>query len=363
MKANDRMSTESQVLEKDAEILTRVIEATKHSLDDVERMAKHAGKSGLAGFTEDQAFILMMICQAENRHPIEAIRRYHIIPGNEKRPPSISLRAEVALAEMLGRGWRVEWESDADNGQIQTALFWHQQRCPEGKRVKFAIDEARRAGLVKDWSNWTRWPAEMLRARVVTRAARMLDPAVIAGMIADEEAEDVNAAAIQSAARPAVERLAEKLHQKVAATQTPIPDPAPLIAPTAPSGAMPFEAKSPDPPTEPDRRGEEWRAWIDKEVNEACNEIASAMLDQGASKVDASLIKPQQVYNHLLSDAIKAGRLLAETIQNSKGKRDPELCRAMVAQMWALNPEAVQDEVHGYLAEKISDAVTKGGAK
>jgi len=130
MKANDRMSTESQVLEKDAEILTRVIEATKHSLDDVERMAKHAGKSGLAGFTEDQAFILMMICQAENRHPIEAIRRYHIIPGNEKRPPSISLRAEVALAEMLGRGWRVEWESDADNGQIQTALFWHQSDVP-----------------------------------------------------------------------------------------------------------------------------------------------------------------------------------------------------------------------------------------
>ena len=145
------------------ELLERVVRATR-STRDIEVMAKRAAASRMFGMDENQAFTLMLICEAEGLHPIEALRRYHIIQG---RP---ALRAEVVLADMMKAGWIVEWLTEADNREVQEAEFRHSRKCPAGKRVPFTFNDAKLAGLTgKD--NWRNWTPAMLRAASTQRRA------------------------------------------------------------------------------------------------------------------------------------------------------------------------------------------------
>ncbi len=54
---------------------------------------------------------------------------------------------------------------------------------PGGSFVEFefSIDDAKRAGLVKDGSGWTKYPRAMLRSRAVSEMARTLFPDALAG--------------------------------------------------------------------------------------------------------------------------------------------------------------------------------------
>ncbi len=57
------------------------------------------------------------------------------------------------------------------------------------KIVKFAFDEAVRAGLVKAGGNWTKWPVEMLLARCIARALRQEWRDKVGGRYVPEELE------------------------------------------------------------------------------------------------------------------------------------------------------------------------------
>ena len=62
-------------------------------LASLERMAQAVAKSGLFGLkTPEQALALMLVAQAEGRHPATAAQDYHVIQG---RP---SLKADALLA-------------------------------------------------------------------------------------------------------------------------------------------------------------------------------------------------------------------------------------------------------------------------
>lgn len=66
------------------------------SMPDLERMALAISKSGFYGFkTPDQALAVMLVAQAEGRHPVEAARDYHVIDGKP------TLRADAMLALSL----------------------------------------------------------------------------------------------------------------------------------------------------------------------------------------------------------------------------------------------------------------------
>lgn len=147
---------------------------------DVERMAQAIVKSNLFGMkTPEQALALMLIAQAEGRHPASAAQDYHIIQG---RP---ALKSDAMLARFLSAGGKVEWRAYTD--EKVDAVFSH----PQGGAIRLAwtIEQARKIGLANK-DNWKNYPRAMLRARVISEAIRTVFPGVAVGMYVPEEVQD-----------------------------------------------------------------------------------------------------------------------------------------------------------------------------
>ena len=148
---------------------------------DVERMAIAFAKSSLFGAkTPDQAFALMMIAQAEGKHPAIACQEYDIIQG---RP---ALKSAAKLGRFQQSGGAVVWKVHTDTEVI--GIFSHPQ-APEPIEIMWNIDRAKKAGLsAKD--NWIRYPRQMLRARVISEGVQACFPSCVSGFITVEEAQD-----------------------------------------------------------------------------------------------------------------------------------------------------------------------------
>lgn len=147
---------------------------------DLEKMARAVAASKLFGMTNvEQALALMLVAQAEGLHPATAARDYHIIQG---RP---ALKADAMLARYLSQGGKVEWHEHTD--QKVAATFTH----PAGGtlRIDWDMDRAKKAGL-NGKDNWTKYPRQMLRARVISEGIRATNPAVAVGIYTPEEVQD-----------------------------------------------------------------------------------------------------------------------------------------------------------------------------
>jgi hypothetical protein len=127
----------------------------------MQTMAGALAKSGLFGVkTADQALALMLVAQAEGRHP-------------------------GSLARFQQAGGRVEWH-DHTNESV-SATFSH----PQGGslRIDWDMARAKAAGLAgKD--NYKSFPRQMLRARVISEGVRAVFPAVLNGMYTPEEVQE-----------------------------------------------------------------------------------------------------------------------------------------------------------------------------
>lgn len=149
-------------------------------INDMARMADAVVKSGFFGVkTADQALALMLIAQAEGKHPAEAARDYHVIQG---RP---ALKSDAMLARFQAAGGSVKWTEYTD--QRVAGIFSH----PQGGSVEvdWTIARAKQAGLGgKD--NWKNYPRQMLRARVISEGVRTVFPGATSGMYTVEETQD-----------------------------------------------------------------------------------------------------------------------------------------------------------------------------
>lgn len=149
--------------------------------NDLRSMAAAMAKSGLFGMkTEDQAIALMLVAQSEGQHPATIAQDYDIIQGRAAR------KTHSVLARFQTMGGSVQWhalsETEAD------ATFSHAQGG--SIRIKWTIDQAKRAGLIgKD--NWRNYPRAMLRARCIAEGVRACFPAAIGGLLVAEEARDM----------------------------------------------------------------------------------------------------------------------------------------------------------------------------
>lgn len=168
------------------------------SVTELEVMANHIVKSGLFGLRKtEEAVALMLVAQAEGRHPGTVAAEYHIIQG---RP---ALKADAILARFQSAGGKVEWSEYTD--ECVSGTFSH----PAGGSLKvdWDMDRAKAAGLgTKD--NWKKYPRQMLRARVISDGVRGVYPAVLQGFYTPEEVQDF-----------------------APSTSTPAPAPAPAIVP------------------------------------------------------------------------------------------------------------------------------------
>lgn len=147
---------------------------------DLERMAQAIAKSGLFGIkSPDQAIALMLIAQAEGKHPALIARDYDIIQG---RPAK---KSEAMLRDFIQAGGSVKWIKLDDT--IAEAVFSH----PQGGEVNISWDmkRAATAGLAGR-DGYKKYPRQMLRNRVISEGVRTVCPMATSGMYVPEEVQD-----------------------------------------------------------------------------------------------------------------------------------------------------------------------------
>lgn len=151
------------------------------TVENVWMIAEQVAASKLfATSTPAQAFALMMLCHAEGLHPMQAMRRYHIIQG---RP---SMRTDAIQGEMQARGWLIR--PLVTTAKEASATFAHPTKMPEPLTITVKSDQYEH---LKGNTTWKNYPDDMLWARLVGKACRRLDPGIIAGIYSDDEVQDM----------------------------------------------------------------------------------------------------------------------------------------------------------------------------
>lgn len=161
-------------------------------LSDMQQMAKIGVESNFFGIKKTtEAMALMLIAEAEGKHPATVFSQYHVIQG---RP---ALKADAMLARFQQAGGAVQWTERTD--KACAATFSH----PQGGKcdVRWTLDDAKRAGLLNGKSNWTQYPRQMLSARVVSEGVRAVFPGVLGGFYTPEEVSQFEAPKFESAPR------------------------------------------------------------------------------------------------------------------------------------------------------------------
>jgi hypothetical protein len=156
------------------------VQPQQTTLADLQRMATSAAKSGLFGIKDpEQALSLLLIAQAEGRHPMLAVRDYHLI---QNRP---ALKADTMLARFQAAGGRVDWKEYTDTKCV--GVFSHPQAG--SVEVEWTIERAQKIGLAGR-DNWKNYPRAMLRARCISEGVRTCYPGIAVGVYTPEEIED-----------------------------------------------------------------------------------------------------------------------------------------------------------------------------
>lgn len=152
-------------------------------MSDIREMAKAAASSGLFPSLKspDAIMTLMLLCQAEGLHPIQALRRYDIVQG---RP---GLKADAMLGEFQNRGGIVTWHK---NTKEECSATFTAPGLGEPVTVTWTIADAKEAGLAGKPGPWQQYPRQMLRARVTSEGVRMAMPGIVVGLYTPEEVGD-----------------------------------------------------------------------------------------------------------------------------------------------------------------------------
>lgn len=113
---------------------------------------------------------------------LTALDSFHIIEGK----PAPSAHLLIARAKSHPDCEFLQYVGgDATFAEYETK----NRRSPRPTRLKYTIEQARRAGLVKQGSNWEKRPEEMLRKTVALQLVRIEYPEVLQGTYAAEELE------------------------------------------------------------------------------------------------------------------------------------------------------------------------------
>ena len=157
-------------------------------VSDMTVMADSIVKSGFYGFkTKEQVMAVMLVAQAENKHPASVVQEYDIIQGKP------ALKSQAILARFQLSGGSVQW--DVVTPKAVKGPFKH----PQGGSltVEWTIEMAKQAGIYREGSGWSKYPEDMLRARVISRAVRSIYPACILGHYATEEVMDFDSPSLK----------------------------------------------------------------------------------------------------------------------------------------------------------------------
>ena len=157
--------------------------------------------------TPGDGAVLALTCMCEGITPLEFAKTYHIIKG---RP---SMKADAMSARFRQSGGKCRWINLGDEGKEARAEFSYDGQTLE---IAYTIDDAKKVMGKDDKgkdridqpdSNWSKDRGAMLRARLITKAIRIIAPELIAGVYTPDELEDSGAV---STPAPAKDRAARK---------------------------------------------------------------------------------------------------------------------------------------------------------
>jgi hypothetical protein len=165
-------------------------------LDAVKTIGDWIAHSGMFGCVKpEQGYVLALECLASKMTPLAWKTQNHLINGN------ITMKSEAMLAGLMNAGWDVDWiQFDAAAAVADFA------KGTKKVRVEFTAVDAKLAGMLpaKPGSGWAKFPAEMLRARVISKATRMLDPRITQGRYTPEEVADFSNSPLPAQSIPSV---------------------------------------------------------------------------------------------------------------------------------------------------------------
>lgn len=153
--------------------LPELIEATKQ-LGEI-----YARSGAIPANRSETGSMVAAFCMQQGITLGQFLATYDLVNGVPRK------KALACLADFKAAGGKVKWLNDGTDGEKATAKFTLDQETIE---ISYSMDHAQRQGLVKAGSAWVKWPANMLRARVITTAIGMLAPGIVAGIA--EFAED-----------------------------------------------------------------------------------------------------------------------------------------------------------------------------
>jgi hypothetical protein len=141
--------------------------------------------SGLFGCSRpQQGTVLAMQCLATGMSPFELTQTYHIIDGK------LSMKADAMLGRFLSAGGKAVW--GARTAEKVSARFIYRDNDLE---MSVSMQELIASGValskgdqLKD--NYRRHPRQMLTARLISEAVRLLAPEIVAGVYTPEEIGD-----------------------------------------------------------------------------------------------------------------------------------------------------------------------------
>ncbi len=152
--------------------------APEAGLSQLEYFAKTADVLGSCNMlprhikTKGDCVAIMMAGAELGLPPMKAIRGIMMIDGK------LELSADVMLALVKQHGYKVRWPETTD--RVATLVLIDPRDPDYAHTQSFSMEEAAKAGLAtKD--NWRKYPAAMLRARVISASVRAFCPEVLAG--------------------------------------------------------------------------------------------------------------------------------------------------------------------------------------
>lgn len=207
-------------------------------------------KSGIMGVaTPGDGSVVALTCMCEGITPLEFAKTYHIING---RP---SMRADMMHAKFRSSGGKVTWSNMGDDGKAAEATFEYDGQSAV---IKYTIEDAKNVvgdKLDKPDSNWKKDRGAMLRARLITKAIRILAPELIAGVYTPEELEDSGAVSTPAAAKDRAARRKE-LESESTTTTVIVDEPKTTNAVVQPSDDPVIDAVVESPPFATDAAAE-----------------------------------------------------------------------------------------------------------
>jgi hypothetical protein len=289
-------------------------------MEAIEKMGNWMVRSGLFGMDRaEQGCVMAMACLCERKNPLEIARQFHIVENK------LSKKYETMIAEFHQVGGKIIWLTR--DKEACEAKFIH----PQNGEFQLRIDMAElkesgvaltNAGKVK--TNYLRYPRQMLTARVVSEAMRIICPGIVCGIYTPEEISDFDGVKVNpldgSSMSEAPSLLQKEEKPKAKRTRKPkveevkevvaevVKEEAPEVKETAPTAKKEAVTETPEPPAEDNVPDNSEVVKFHPEVLAKLEPIADAVnkylfslgwLDEGQTFHDVEPARAAQITGHL----------------------------------------------------------------